>query len=187
MSEIIDNLILSSISEMANNPAMVNNTSLIINGAKEVDTKILKCNMPKIDLNWYDAPTQYINDCGILFQMVKLIDFYLGCNKQVIVNCFAGVSRSATIVIAYIMYKNKLSVQDAILFVRSKRNIINPNYGFVCKLYNLQEKLHTLDTIDHTKNIVNKSNIELIVEIEEVLSAEPFIKEICEREFSYIF
>ena len=45
MSEIIDNLILSSISEMANNPAMVNNTSLIINGAKEVDTKILKCKL----------------------------------------------------------------------------------------------------------------------------------------------
>jgi len=41
------------------------------------------------------------------------------------------VSLSTTIVLAYLMYKNKLSVLDALAFVRTKRPIVNPNYGFV--------------------------------------------------------
>ena len=106
--------------------------------------------------------------------LIKLIDSHLINNKKVIVNCFAGVSRSATIVISYIMYKNKLSVQEAIEFVKTKRSIINPNYGFVCQLYNLQESIHNLD---NNLIITNKNDYELRKDIEETYDKVPFIKE----------
>ncbi|VEL15171.1 unnamed protein product [Protopolystoma xenopodis] len=46
----------------------------------------------------------------------------------------AGVSRSATIVIGYLMMKRSLSFKDAFEFVVSKRYCVNPNIGFVHQL-----------------------------------------------------
>jgi atypical dual specificity phosphatase len=48
----------------------------------------------------------------------------------VLVHCLAGMSRSATIVCAYLLATTPMNTQETISFVRSKRSIIRPNYGF---------------------------------------------------------
>lgn len=55
-------------------------------------------------------------------------------HTNVLVHCMAGVSRSATIVIAYLMKKHRLTVKEARSIVESKRPFINPNSGFVKQL-----------------------------------------------------
>ncbi|KAJ0171128.1 hypothetical protein K1T71_013327 [Dendrolimus kikuchii] len=57
---------------------------------------------------------------------------------NVLVHCHFGVSRSATIVIAYIMEKYKLTFEQAFLYVRQRRKFINPNPGFVNQLKEFQ-------------------------------------------------
>lgn len=47
---------------------------------------------------------------------------------------YYGVSRSATIVIAYIMKKHKLKFDKAFERVKLKRNLVSPNYGFIQQL-----------------------------------------------------
>lgn len=49
---------------------------------------------------------------------------------NVLVHCHFGVSRSATLVIAYIMQKYNLSFEQAYVLVRQRRRFINPNNGF---------------------------------------------------------
>lgn len=49
---------------------------------------------------------------------------------NVLVHCHFGVSRSATLVIAYVMQKYNLTFEQAYLFVRQRRRFINPNDGF---------------------------------------------------------
>jgi hypothetical protein len=51
-------------------------------------------------------------------------------NGTVYVHCAAGVSRSATIVTAYVMKKFRLTVDNALDYVRKGRSIIFPNFGF---------------------------------------------------------
>jgi len=63
----------------------------------------------------------------------------------------AGISRSATIVIAYIMKKFKLSVQDATETVSDVRPQICPNPGFVRQL----EQYHVNLNFSGTKKIAN--------------------------------
>ena len=60
-----------------------------------------------------------------------------------LVHCNAGVSRSAAIVIAYLMYSQHLNYQQAFDLVKSKRPAIRPNDGFVAELKQLQDDLFT--------------------------------------------
>lgn len=69
-------------------------------------------------------------------------------NENVLVHCWAGVSRSASIVLYFIMrylsetnpYYRELSVcckyNYALSIVKQKRNFINPNKGFVQQIKN---------------------------------------------------
>lgn len=66
---------------------------------------------------------QYFNECN------KFIDE----NDKVLVHCRAGMSRSPTIVIAYLMYKNKWGWSQAFDYVYERR-MICPNSGFIRQL-----------------------------------------------------
>ncbi len=54
--------------------------------------------------------------------------------NRVLVHCLAGMSRSVTIVIAYLLATTPMTTTEATEFVRSKRRIIRPNYGFTKQL-----------------------------------------------------
>ncbi|XP_045559270.1 dual specificity protein phosphatase 26 isoform X2 [Salmo salar] len=58
----------------------------------------------------------------------------------VLVHCAVGVSRSATLVLAYLMLRQNLTLVDAICAVKENRGVI-PNRGFLRQLINLDTKL----------------------------------------------
>lgn len=75
------------------------------------------------------------------FEVHNIINKALVENKNVIVHCAAGISRSSSLVIAYLMIENRWSYEEAYNYVRSKRSIINPNIGFVKQLKALEYRL----------------------------------------------
>lgn len=74
----------------------------------------------------------------------ELIEHVLTSGKGILVHCDAGVSRSASIVIAYLMRKNRCDYLSAFNQIRDKRSFIDPNPGFVQQLCNYQEKIKNL-------------------------------------------
>ena len=64
----------------------------------------------------------------------------------VLVHCHKGVSRSAAIIVAFVMQdSNQLNYAQALQFVRGRRPIIWPNAGFQKQLilwYVMQFKIH---------------------------------------------
>lgn len=63
-------------------------------------------------------------------------------NKGItLVHCRAGISRSASIVIAYLMKIRKWSLNRAMSYVKSRRRIIKPNPGFLLQLKSYESTL----------------------------------------------
>ncbi len=58
---------------------------------------------------------------------------------NIYVHCAAGISRSTTCLIAYYIKYKRMTMKDAWAFVRSKRGIAAPNYGFQCQLKQFEE------------------------------------------------
>eukprot|EP00345_Euplotes_harpa_P004067 CAMPEP_0168331516 /NCGR_PEP_ID=MMETSP0213-20121227/8380_1 /TAXON_ID=151035 /ORGANISM="Euplotes harpa, Strain FSP1.4" /LENGTH=86 /DNA_ID=CAMNT_0008335307 /DNA_START=185 /DNA_END=445 /DNA_ORIENTATION=- len=61
------------------------------------------------------------------YTCIKFIDSALEADEHVLVHCAAGVSRSPTMVIAYLMHKNQWTFEKAFAFVKNKRSCVDPN------------------------------------------------------------
>lgn len=69
----------------------------------------------------------------------KAANFIENCinnNTNVLVHCLAGVSRSPTIVAAYLIIKRKMTVEEAISYIQLNKSI-RPNNGFLRQLQQL--------------------------------------------------
>jgi protein-tyrosine phosphatase len=77
----------------------------------------------------------HFNECH------EFIQEALDGGGAVAVHCAAGISRSATIVISYVMKTYRFSYKRAFEFVRQKRSVIRPNEGFVQQLHIYEKQL----------------------------------------------
>jgi len=59
----------------------------------------------------------------------------------VLVHCLAGVSRSVTVTVAYLMFALSLSLEDAYEFLRRIRPNIAPNFNFMGQLADFDQTL----------------------------------------------
>ncbi|KAG0252083.1 tyrosine/serine/threonine protein phosphatase pps1, partial [Mortierella polycephala] len=87
--------------------------------------------------NGVDSLWGHIENC------VEFVDEARKTNSRVLIHCRVGVSRSATIVIAYLMAHYNLSLVDAYLMVRARRLsvIIQPNLLFMYELLQWEQRL----------------------------------------------
>lgn len=66
-----------------------------------------------------------------LRERVDWIDTQHQSGKRVYVHCYAGVSRSGMVVVAYLMKKHRWSRDETLEYVRSRRPITRPNPAFM--------------------------------------------------------
>ncbi|XP_033732620.1 dual specificity protein phosphatase 12-like [Pecten maximus] len=92
---------------------------------------------------------------GFDLEFTDLLNYFEECIKfidegirygSVLVHCLAGCSRSATMVIAYLMKKKQMGYGEALGFVRQRRSIVHPNEGFKDQLLLYEEMGNTIDT-----------------------------------------
>ncbi|BFG24093.1 hypothetical protein CerSpe_103670 [Prunus speciosa] len=67
---------------------------------------------------------------------------YFEQGGRVFVHCCQGVSRSTSLVIAYLMWREGQSFDDAFQYVEAARGIADPNMGFACRLLQCQKRVH---------------------------------------------
>ncbi|XP_039798943.1 protein-tyrosine-phosphatase MKP1-like isoform X2 [Panicum virgatum] len=89
-----------------------------------------------------DSPTEDIT--SILYDVFDYFEDVREQGGRVFVHCCQGVSRSTSLVIAYLMWREGQSFDDAFQFVKAARGIANPNMGFACQLLQCQKRVHAI-------------------------------------------
>ncbi|RGB33303.1 dual specificity phosphatase, partial [Rhizophagus diaphanus] len=84
----------------------------------------------KIDIT--DDPSSNISKH--FHECIDFIENAKSTNGRVYVHCLAGISRSTSIVIAYLMNSQKIHYNQAFNLVKEKRPNVKPNQGFVEQL-----------------------------------------------------
>jgi hypothetical protein len=111
-------------------------------GSASYDGRLVYPTIPSVTYHriWlHDDPNEQID---VHFESATdFIHTQLQQGKKVLVHCQAGVSRSATIVIAYLMRYMHLSYSQAFQVVLQCRHFINPNAGFKTQLLAYEKKL----------------------------------------------
>ena len=82
--------------------------------------------------------SQEVNIRALLSETNNFIDQAIAQNGHVLVHCLMGISRSATAVIAYVMWKKHMRFAEAIAFVKGKHQETDPNAGFRLQLQDFQ-------------------------------------------------
>ncbi|BFG37294.1 hypothetical protein CerSpe_235680 [Prunus speciosa] len=85
------------------------------------------------------------SDRGRTSILYDVFDYFEDVREQggrVFVHCCQGVSRSTSLVIAYLMWREGQSFDDAFQYVEAARGIADPNMGFACQLLQCQKRVH---------------------------------------------
>ena len=129
-NEIIKGLYLGSSFNAYNlNELQNNNIKVIINITDNIDNY----HEENLMLTYYKYPIKDNNEddiTNILIETAELIDLHLSKGDNVLVHCFMGASRSASVIIYYLMKKNGWNYDYAKTFVMVKRPLVNLSNKF---------------------------------------------------------
>lgn len=87
-----------------------------------------------------DHPIENI-EC-IFYDAIEFIEECRNEGGRVFVHCVQGISRSATIVMSYLILVRGYDYKEAFDFMQAKRQVINPNLSFITQLMWFHKRLY---------------------------------------------
>lgn len=78
----------------------------------------------------------------LFYRVIEFIQMALSKKKGVLVHCIQGISRSITMIIAYVIFTMKLDYKKAEAFVKQRRHVASPNNGFMVELIQFYKRLY---------------------------------------------
>jgi Dual specificity phosphatase, catalytic domain len=92
------------------------------------DLQIRHYQIPLLDAPFSELASYLPSSTAFLREALKDV------NARVLVHCFRGVSRSASVVAALLIAEYGWSTMQAVQYIKSKRPKAEPNFGFVSQL-----------------------------------------------------
>lgn len=140
-THVIDNIYIGNSLNASNYYELEdNNITHVVNVSEEIsnyfpdDIKYLR--IPVSDTN--DASLeQYFPDA---LKFIGNIDPFSG-GENVLIHCFMGSSRSATIVVLYLMRNHEMTFSEAYTYLKSRRPVVNMNITFADELRDCEKNI----------------------------------------------
>lgn len=129
-TEIVDNLHLgSSFNAYTLNELKNKKINVVLNITEEIDN----FHVDNLTMTYYKFPIKDNNNddiSTILDETYEIIDRHLSKGDGILVHCFMGASRSASVIIHYLMKKHDWSYEQALNHVSDKRKLVNLSHKF---------------------------------------------------------
>ncbi|CAL2030219.1 hypothetical protein CAEBREN_08205 [Caenorhabditis brenneri] len=128
MSEIVPGLFICGVSALSGEEMKKHKITHIINATTEVPNLRSLGDIQRTKLWLEDTPQTYIYPH--LELQSDQIQALIADGGKVLVHCVAGVSRSASICLAFLLKYRCRNLRDAYHLMKSKRVMVRPNLGF---------------------------------------------------------
>lgn len=122
-NEILSGLWLGNIVD-AKNKEFINSLDMVINCSKDIPFLSKNTKNIRIPVDDNLEEKEIKNLFKFLPKVTSYIHSALNNNKNILVHCYAGKQRSASVIVAYLIRYLNISLEKAILLVKSKRIII---------------------------------------------------------------
>lgn len=140
LSEVTPNLFISGVSALQPDDLLKNGITCIINCTTEVpNMNRLGLAVDRIKL-WLED-TEEADIAQHFYHVPDQIEMVIRGGGKVLVHCVAGVSRSASIVLAYLLKFHFKSLRESFHFLAAKRALVRPNLGFWRQLIDFELEL----------------------------------------------
>ncbi|CAF1559517.1 unnamed protein product, partial [Didymodactylos carnosus] len=138
-----------------------NDIRCIINVAREIPHVQYPPHIESIKINIDDMSTYYIKK---YFDKIadKIYQNEIVNKRKTLIHCQAGISRSVTCIIAYLMKYKNMSLIQAYNYVKYKRQAAKPNQGFWKQLQKYENELAQIN--DKKKAEKYKKNPKRMIE-----------------------
>lgn len=98
---------------------------------------------------YYEYPLEDSNYTLVnIDECIKFIELHVENGHKILIHCRMGISRSPTVLIAYLMKKCNKTYEESHDMILSKRSSINPNRFFRQQLHKMYSKLHNIEYIE---------------------------------------
>jgi protein-tyrosine phosphatase len=78
----------------------------------------------------------------LFYRVIEFVQTALKNKKKTLIHCIQGISRSVTMVIAYVMFVYEYDYKKAEAFVKQRRGVASPNNGFMVELIQFHKRLY---------------------------------------------
>ena len=143
---IMPNLYLGNVNSSSNiNFLQNNNIEAIINCTNDIEFNDYFKDKGKFRISIEDNKEvqnmkKFEND---IYDAIKFIDLYINSGKAVLVHCYYGLMRSATVIACYLVLKYKMSFEDAIIILQKKNSFtFNSQYNFEEIVKHVYDRFH---------------------------------------------
>lgn len=144
IAELTENLYLSSAAAIKKEKIRSLGITLIINVTMDIPN-IKMANVETIQIHVDDLPSARINlyfdRCADKIHQVARM------RGKTLVHCVAGVSRSASVCIAYLMKYQHMTLEKAYKHCKRHRPIVHPNVGFWKQLVDYERRIFGTNTV----------------------------------------
>ena len=142
LSEILPNFMYLCSYNAAKNLELLkeNKITHIINCAADFCNNVFPNDFTYLSFNLKDHVMEDI-EC-LFYECITFIENVKNKNGRVLIHCIQGISRSVSIVLAYLIYKEKYTYDIAFNHVQQIREISSPNFGFSIQLQNFYLRLY---------------------------------------------
>ncbi|XP_045147352.1 dual specificity protein phosphatase 5 [Echinops telfairi] len=116
--------------------------NLHITALLNVSRRTSEAHTAHLHYKWIPVEDSHTTDISSHFQeAIDFIDCVREKGGKVLVHCEAGISRSPTICMAYLMKTQQLHLKEAFDYIKQRRSVVSPNFGFLGQLLQYESEV----------------------------------------------